>query len=60
MEGGGGTVHIDIYIRVCDVTVHRQRERALLLLLGRETGLGLYAFSIDMLFWGLVFICYKC
>lgn len=62
------TVHTDIDIDVCDVTVHRERKGPstsfllflLLLLFGRAGGLGLYSFSIDMLFFSLVFICYKC
>lgn len=48
---------------VCDVTVHRQREKALLLLLlllGRCRGLGLYAFSVDMLFWVLFLFVTSC
>lgn len=60
------TVHTDIDIEVCDVTVHRQRERVWFFFFfffppwrGRAGGLGLYAFCIDMLFC-LVFLCYKC
>lgn len=61
------TVHTDIDIEVCDVTVHRQRERALLLLffffffffLGGQGVWGCIPLVL-ICFFGLVFICYKC